>query len=121
VTFVYKQWIMLVHMGSSNSITLSLVSLEHLYTVSHWPQYCVQIGYAREDVRRGSSSSHDPSGYTHRPHWDINGDCARNTESDKVTLKTTVQQIMTGLKTARTEDDRFALIMNAVFRNVMKK
>jgi hypothetical protein len=45
----------------------------------------------------------------------------RSTESDMVTLITTVQQIMTGLKTAQTEDDRFALIMRAVYRIVMKK
>jgi hypothetical protein len=31
-----------------------------------------------------------------------------------VTLITTVQQIMTGLKAAEIEDDRFALIMRAV-------
>jgi hypothetical protein len=38
-----------------------------------------------------------------------------------VTLVTTAQQIRTGLKRAPTENDRFALIMRAVYRIVMKK
>jgi hypothetical protein len=37
------------------------------------------------------------------------------------TLNVTVQQIMMGLQTADTEDDRFAVIMRAVYRLVMGK
>jgi hypothetical protein len=36
-----------------------------------------------------------------------------------VTLTKTAQQNKTGLKTAQTEDDRFALIMRAVYRIVI--
>jgi hypothetical protein len=38
-----------------------------------------------------------------------------------VTLITTVQQIMTGLQTADTEEDRFAVIMKAVYGLIMRK
>jgi hypothetical protein len=42
-------------------------------------------------------------------------------DGDVVTLMTTVQQIMTGLQTADTEQDRFAVIVRAVFGLVMQK
>jgi hypothetical protein len=45
----------------------------------------------------------------------------KSNDSDMVTLITTMQQIMTGLKTAETEDDRFVLNMRAVYEIVMKK
>jgi hypothetical protein len=41
-------------------------------------------------------------------------------DGDMVTLITIVQQIMTGLLTADTEEDRFA-VMRAVYRPVMQK
>jgi len=42
-------------------------------------------------------------------------------DDDKVTLITTVQQILTGLRTADTEEDRFTVIMRAVYGLVMQK
>jgi hypothetical protein len=43
------------------------------------------------------------------------------TDGDMGTLTTTVQQIMTGLQTADTEEDRFVVIMRAVYGLVMWK
>jgi len=42
-------------------------------------------------------------------------------DTDLITLMTTVQQIMTGLQTADTEQDSFAVIMRAVYGLVMRK
>jgi hypothetical protein len=41
------------------------------------------------------------------------------TDGDMGTLTTTVQQIMTGLLTEDTEEDRFVVIMRAVYGLVM--
>jgi hypothetical protein len=43
------------------------------------------------------------------------------TNGNMVTLITTVQQIMTDLQTADTEEDRFAVIMRAVYVLVLHK
>jgi hypothetical protein len=43
------------------------------------------------------------------------------TDTDVVTLITTVQQIMTGPQTANTEENSFAVIMRAVYGLVMRK
>jgi hypothetical protein len=43
------------------------------------------------------------------------------TDSDMVTLITTVQQIMTGLQTADTGENRFDVIMRAVYELVIRK
>jgi hypothetical protein len=43
------------------------------------------------------------------------------TDSDMVTLITTVQQILTGLQRAYTGEDRFTVIMRAVYGLVMGK
>jgi hypothetical protein len=40
----------------------------------------------------------------------------KSNESDTATLITTFQQIRTGLQTADTEEDRFAVIMRVVYR-----
>jgi len=42
-------------------------------------------------------------------------------DHDMVKLVTIVQQIMTGLRMAETEDDRFAVTMRAVYGMVMRK
>jgi hypothetical protein len=43
------------------------------------------------------------------------------TDGDMVTLTTTVKQIMTGLQTADTEQNRFSLIVRTVSGLVMQK
>jgi hypothetical protein len=48
---------------------------------------------------------------THRQKNTAEQAANKCTDGDMVTLITTVQQIMTGLQTADTEEDRFAVIM----------
>jgi hypothetical protein len=43
------------------------------------------------------------------------------TDGDMATLITTVQQILTGLQTADTDEDRFTLIRGAAYGVVMRK
>jgi hypothetical protein len=43
------------------------------------------------------------------------------TDGDMTTLISTVQQIMTGLQTVDTEEDRFAVTMRAIYGLVMRK
>jgi len=56
-----------------------------------------------------------PPAHTHRQKNRAETAPENYTEGDMVMLITIVQQIMTGLQTADTEEDRFALIIRAVY------
>jgi hypothetical protein len=58
-----------------------------------------------DDIHRQNTTEHAPD---------------NRTDGDMFTLITTVQQIMTGLQTADIADDRFAVIMRAVYGPVMR-
>jgi hypothetical protein len=58
---------------------------------------------------------------THRQKDTAEKAADKCTDSDMGTLTTTVQQIMKGLQTEDTEEDRFVVIMRAVYGLVMWK
>jgi hypothetical protein len=70
-----------------------------------------------EENRELESSATD----THRQKDTAEQGADKCTKGDMVTLITTVQFIVTGLQTADTEEDSFAVIMRAIYELLMLK
>jgi hypothetical protein len=89
---------------------LGALGLITTFFLNPQPTASIQICHTREDIRRGGNS-------------EISGESAQqsSTDGNVVTLKTTVQIIMTALKTSETEDEIFTVVMKDVCGLAMRK